>query len=43
LMHPTDSSSRALKGMIDGIRAKGLEIGTVSQTLSPERIMPKGS
>ncbi|OIB02679.1 hypothetical protein AK95_31470 [Paenibacillus sp. LC231] len=43
LMHPTDSSSQALKGMIDGIRAKGLEIGTVSQTLSPERIMPKGS
>lgn len=40
LMHPTDSSSQALKGMIDGIRAKGLEIGTVSQTLSAERIMP---
>lgn len=43
LMHPTDSSSQALKGMIDGIRAKGLQIGTVSQTLSSERIMPQGS
>ncbi|NMO96209.1 polysaccharide deacetylase family protein [Paenibacillus lemnae] len=43
LMHPTDSSSKALKGMIDGIRAKGLEIGTVSQTLSPERKLPTGS
>ncbi|GIO93345.1 MULTISPECIES: polysaccharide deacetylase family protein [Paenibacillus] len=43
LMHPTDSSSKALKGMIDGIRAKGLSIGTVSQTLSPDRIMPGGT
>lgn len=40
LMHPTESSSKALKAMIQGIRAKGLHIGTVSQTLSPERIMP---
>ncbi|GAB6931449.1 polysaccharide deacetylase family protein [Paenibacillus sp. JCM 10914] len=43
LMHPTDTSSAALKGMIDGIRAKGLQIGTVSQTLSSDRIMPGGS
>ncbi|MGM1045236.1 polysaccharide deacetylase family protein [Paenibacillus sp. N3/727] len=43
LMHPTISSSKALKGMIQGIRAKGLQIGTVSETLSPERIMPYGS
>ncbi|ANY75539.1 polysaccharide deacetylase family protein [Paenibacillus ihbetae] len=43
LMHPTDSSSKALKGMIDGIRAKGLTIGTVSQTLSPDRVMPGGT
>lgn len=39
LMHPTSSSSQALKGMIRAIKAKGLTLGTVSQTLSPERIM----
>lgn len=38
LMHPTASSSGALKGMIDSIRAKGLVLGTVSETLSSERI-----
>lgn len=43
LMHPTNSSAKALNGMISGIRAKGLVIGTVSETLSPERIMPPGS
>ncbi|WP_054956122.1 polysaccharide deacetylase family protein [Paenibacillus dakarensis] len=43
LMHPTASSSQALRGMIQGVRAKGLHIGTVSETLSPERIMPYGS
>lgn len=37
LMHPTFSSSQALDGMITGIKAKGLALGTVSQTLSPER------
>lgn len=40
LMHPTSSSSRALRGMIRGIKAKGLVLGTVSQTLSPERVLP---
>lgn len=40
LMHPTRSSSVALKGMIDAIRAKGLTLGTVSETLSPERVLP---
>lgn len=40
LMHPTASSSQALRGMIRGIRAKGLQLGTVSQTLSPDRIAP---
>ncbi|ETT53716.1 polysaccharide deacetylase family protein [Paenibacillus sp. FSL H7-0350] len=39
LMHPTASSSQALRGMIRGIRAKGLQLGTVSQTLSAERIV----
>lgn len=38
LMHPTSSSSQALKGMIRVIKAKGLVLGTVSQTLSPERV-----
>ncbi|MFS0869668.1 polysaccharide deacetylase family protein [Paenibacillus xylanilyticus] len=38
LMHPTASSSGALKGMIQSIRAKGLVLGTVSETLSSERI-----
>ncbi|MFE4709658.1 MULTISPECIES: polysaccharide deacetylase family protein [unclassified Paenibacillus] len=40
LMHPTASSSKALRGMIQGIRKKGLSLGTVSQTLSAERILP---
>lgn len=40
LMHPTASSSKALKGMIRGIKAKGLQLGTVSQTLSAERLIP---
>lgn len=40
LMHPTASSSTALRGMIRGIKAKGLQLGTVSQTLSAERVMP---
>ncbi|MEK4238030.1 polysaccharide deacetylase family protein [Paenibacillus sp. FSL H7-0714] len=40
LMHPTASSSKALKAMIRGIKAKGLQLGTVSQTLSAERIIP---
>lgn len=40
LMHPTDSSAAALKGMIRAIRSKGLAPGTVSQTLSPDRQLP---
>ncbi|MEK4294691.1 polysaccharide deacetylase family protein [Paenibacillus sp. FSL R5-0914] len=40
LMHPTASSSKALKAMIHGIKAKGLQLGTVSQTLSAERLIP---
>ncbi|MNI53037.1 Peptidoglycan-N-acetylglucosamine deacetylase [compost metagenome] len=40
LMHPTASSSKALRGMIQAIRAKNLQLGTVSQTLSPERVIP---
>ncbi|OZQ66507.1 hypothetical protein CA600_11415 [Paenibacillus sp. VTT E-133280] len=40
LMHPTASSSKALKAMIRGIKEKGLQLGTVSQTLSAERLIP---
>lgn len=40
LMHPTASSSKALRGMIHGIKAKGLQLGTVSETLSEERLEP---
>lgn len=38
LMHPTDSSSSALEGMIAAIKAKGLALGTVSETLSSDRV-----
>ncbi|WP_397376212.1 polysaccharide deacetylase family protein [Paenibacillus sp. sptzw28] len=38
LMHPTDSSSEALPGMIAAIKQKGLSLGTVSETLSSKRI-----
>ncbi|WP_407074316.1 polysaccharide deacetylase family protein [Paenibacillus lacisoli] len=38
LMHPTDSSSAALRGMIDAIKKKGLKLGTVSETLSSARV-----
>ncbi|MBY9081936.1 polysaccharide deacetylase family protein [Paenibacillus sp. HN-1] len=41
LMHPTNASSKALRGMIRGIRAKGLTLGTVSETLSSERVLPE--
>ncbi|WP_246120488.1 polysaccharide deacetylase family protein [Cohnella terricola] len=38
LMHPTSSSQGALKGMIKAIRSKGYTLGTVSETLSSDRI-----
>lgn len=42
LMHPTASSRDALKGMIKVIRSKGLQLGTVEETLSPARVnMPE--
>ncbi|QHW30019.1 polysaccharide deacetylase family protein [Paenibacillus rhizovicinus] len=37
LMHPTDSSSQALQGIITAIKGKGLLLGTVSDTLSSNR------
>ena len=37
LMHPTESSSEALQGMIRAIKDKGLALGTVSETLSSKR------
>lgn len=38
LMHPTSTSLGALRGMIKVIKAKGYALGTVSQTLSSERV-----
>jgi len=38
LMHPTSTTAGALKGMIDAIQKKGYIPGTVSQTLSPDRV-----
>ncbi|WP_219836707.1 polysaccharide deacetylase family protein [Paenibacillus sp. R14(2021)] len=38
LMHPTDSSSQALPGIIAAIKGKGLMLGTVSETLSSKRV-----
>ncbi|RCX21257.1 putative sporulation protein (polysaccharide deacetylase family) [Fontibacillus phaseoli] len=43
LMHPTASSRDALKGMIQVIRKKGLNLGTVEETLSPNRVSVPGS
>lgn len=42
LMHPTQSSSAALPEMISIIKSKGLQPGTVSETLSPQRISAPG-
>jgi probable sporulation protein (polysaccharide deacetylase family) len=38
LMHPTESSSKALPELIRNIKNKGLVPGTVSELLSPERL-----
>jgi probable sporulation protein (polysaccharide deacetylase family) len=38
LMHPTDTTEGALRGIIRAIKAKNLKLGTVSETLSSERI-----
>ncbi|RUS46308.1 polysaccharide deacetylase family protein [Cohnella sp. AR92] len=38
LMHPTETTRDGLKGMIRAIRSKGLTPGTVSDTLSTERM-----
>lgn len=38
LMHPTESSSKALLAMIKNIKNKGLELVTVSELLSPKRV-----
>lgn len=43
LMHPTASSRDALKGMIQVIRKKGLQLGTVDETLSSDRVVLPGS
>lgn len=38
LMHPTRSSSSALEGMIKAIKEKHLQLGTVSELISPKRV-----
>ncbi|MFC4598992.1 polysaccharide deacetylase family protein [Cohnella hongkongensis] len=38
LMHPTSTTAGALEGMIAAIKTRGYFPGTVSETLSPERI-----
>lgn len=38
LMHPTEPTAAGLKEMIEGIQAKGLELGTVSELMSETRI-----
>jgi len=43
LMHPTASSRDALKGMIQVIERKGIKLGTVEETLSPDRVDTPGS
>lgn len=40
LMHPTASARAALADLIDTLRSKGIEPGTVSQTLSTDRVPP---
>jgi probable sporulation protein (polysaccharide deacetylase family) len=40
LMHPTESAKAALADLIDALRSKGLEPGTVSETLSTDRVPP---
>lgn len=39
LMHPTDSTAKSLDSMIKQIKAKNLEINTVSELLSEDRVM----
>ncbi|SFA73411.1 MULTISPECIES: polysaccharide deacetylase family protein [unclassified Bacillus (in: firmicutes)] len=39
LMHPTDSTSRSLDSLLTQIKAKDLEVGTVSQLMDEERIV----
>ncbi|WP_026689853.1 polysaccharide deacetylase family protein [Alteribacter aurantiacus] len=41
LMHPTSSAVQGLEDMIEGLKEKGLQLGTVSKTLSEERIIGK--
>jgi peptidoglycan-N-acetylglucosamine deacetylase len=38
LMHPTDSTAKALDRLITTIKQKGLKLGTVSETLSEKRV-----
>lgn len=42
LMHPTESASRSLEGMIKEIKGRGLVLGTVSELLSSDRVPDPG-
>jgi peptidoglycan-N-acetylglucosamine deacetylase len=39
LMHPTDSTSKSLDYLINKLKTKNLQIGTVSEVLDEKRIM----
>jgi probable sporulation protein (polysaccharide deacetylase family) len=41
IMHPTASSSAGLEKLIKGIKEKGYSIGTVSDLMDEERLLPK--
>ncbi|WP_026585487.1 polysaccharide deacetylase family protein [Bacillus sp. J33] len=41
LMHPTDSTEKSLDQLIRGLKQKGLQIGTVSETLSEKRVQSR--
>jgi probable sporulation protein (polysaccharide deacetylase family) len=43
LMHPTDSTSKSLEYLINKLKQKNLQIGTVSEVLDEKRIMKNNS
>ncbi|MEW9667685.1 polysaccharide deacetylase family protein [Ammoniphilus sp. 3BR4] len=40
LMHPTESSMKALPSLLEAAKSKGLKVGTVSELLSSQRLYP---
>lgn len=43
LMHPTDSTSKSLEYLINRLKQKNLQVGTVSEVLDEKRIMKNNS